>query len=88
MRTTIDFPEELFRALKARAALEGSSLKDLIARLIRGGLAVAERDRGEIRRTPSPLPPPIRMGKKMKAYTNAELAALADSLTDDPRQNR
>ena len=30
MRTTIDIPDELLRAAKAKAALEGRSLKDLM----------------------------------------------------------
>jgi hypothetical protein len=81
MRTTLDLPEALFRALKARAAMDGTTLKDLVERLVRAGLAAA--DRGGAPRTPSRLPPPVRGGRrKMKAYSNADLAALADSLTD------
>ncbi len=30
MKTTVDIPDELFRAAKAKAALEGRKLKDLI----------------------------------------------------------
>lgn len=82
MRTTLDFPDDMFRDLKARAATEGTTLKELIPRLVRSGLAASEKT--EIRRTPSRLPAPIKgRGWKMKAYTNAELASLADSLTDD-----
>ncbi len=45
MRTTIDLPEALFRKTKATAALEGSSLKELIIRAIErevGGLGVKQ----------------------------------------------
>lgn len=81
MRTTLDLSDELFRALKARAAMEGTSLKELVQGLLRAGLATV--DRGSTPRTPSRLPAPVRGGrKKMRAYTNADLAALADSLTD------
>ncbi len=81
MRTTIDLPEELFRTLKTRAAMEGTTLKDILQKLVREGLAAGERAGAP--RTPSRLPPPVRGGRrKMKAYTNADLAALADSLTD------
>lgn len=81
MRTTLDLPEELFRSLKARAAMDGTTLKDLVERLVRAGLAASER--GGAPRSPSRLPPPVRGGRrKMKAYSNADLAALADSLTD------
>ena len=40
MRTTIDIPDALFRHLKARAALEGSSLRDLVVDLVSKGLQV------------------------------------------------
>ena len=32
MRTTVDIPDELYRELKSRAALEGTSVKQLIVR--------------------------------------------------------
>jgi plasmid stability protein len=31
MRTTVELPDDLFRQVKARAALQGRSLKDLVA---------------------------------------------------------
>lgn len=31
MRTTVELPDELFREVKARAALQGRPLKDLVA---------------------------------------------------------
>ena len=34
MRTTIDLPDALFRKTKALAALQGSSMKDLIIRAV------------------------------------------------------
>ncbi len=39
MRTTLDLPDNVFRKLKARAAMEGLSLKDLVARYIKSGLS-------------------------------------------------
>ncbi len=38
MRTTLDIPDDLFRRLKARAALEGLKLKDLLERYVAWGL--------------------------------------------------
>lgn len=38
MRTSLDFPDPLFRHLKARAAMEGSTLRDLILSLVEIGL--------------------------------------------------
>lgn len=46
MRTTLDLPDAVFRQLKSRAALEGVSLKDLIARLVTTGLR-ASADRAD-----------------------------------------
>jgi hypothetical protein len=34
MRTTVDLPDELFRKTKATAALQGTSLKELIIRAV------------------------------------------------------
>lgn len=38
MRTTVDLPDGLLRALKARAALEGTTLKKLVLSLVERGL--------------------------------------------------
>lgn len=38
MRTSFDLPDPLFRTLKARAALQGSSLKDLVVTYVERGL--------------------------------------------------
>jgi len=46
LRTTIDLPDALFRKTKALAALEGSSLKDVIVRAVqRETESVAARKR-------------------------------------------
>lgn len=39
MRTSLDLPDPLFRHLKARAALEGRTLRDLVISLVERGLA-------------------------------------------------
>jgi len=38
MKTSLDFPDPLFRQLKAQAALQGSSLKHLIVSFVERGL--------------------------------------------------
>jgi len=53
MRTTVDISDELFRQAKARAALEGLRLRDLIERGLR--LALAEQGSGAPRRVAFPL---------------------------------
>ncbi len=42
MRTTIDLPDSLFRQIKARAALEGSTLKEYVIARLRHDLEVAQ----------------------------------------------
>jgi metal-responsive CopG/Arc/MetJ family transcriptional regulator len=39
MKMTVDLPDDLVRALKIRAAVEGRRLREVIADLIRTGLA-------------------------------------------------
>ena len=46
MRTTIDFPEPLFRKTKAVAALRGSTLKDLVIRAVEKEVSAAAPTRG------------------------------------------
>ena len=38
MRTTLDLPDELFRQVKAKAAMEGAKLKDLLTKYVENGL--------------------------------------------------
>ncbi|MGB4115252.1 MAG: hypothetical protein WBK51_01755 [Polaromonas sp.] len=78
MRTTFDLPDSLFRMLKARAAMDGSSLKDLLIDFIQRGLndSAAASKPGQIR---SPLPVLVSgaMGlTHMQMTSNAELYKL------------
>ncbi|MFN2569501.1 MAG: antitoxin [Candidatus Dormibacteria bacterium] len=50
MKTTLELPDELMRAAKIRAATEGRRLKDVMADLIRGGLAAEPKPVGKVRR--------------------------------------
>ena len=78
MRTTLDLPDDLMRNLKARAALEGRSLRDLVLALVERGLqapAVA----------PAPAAidlPTVRLGRPFAPspgmLNHADLSALAD----------
>ena len=70
MRTSLDIPDPLFRHLKARAALEGSTLRDLVLGLLQRGLSS----------TPQTAPasvtaqlPSVRLGAPM-ALTAAQLS--------------
>lgn len=45
MKTTLDLPEDLMREIKIRAAKEDKKLKDLVAELLRCGLAEQRPDK-------------------------------------------
>ena len=78
MRTTIDLPDELFRQVKAKAALDGTKLKDLITHYVEQGLrgmppaAPQRRQRSEL--------PVAReaTGRALPALTNAEIQRILD----------
>ncbi len=78
MRTSLDFPDPLFRHLKARAALEGTSFRDLVLSLIEQGLAAPPRVAA-----PSPAElPSLSLGAPMALaagdLSNARLSELLD----------
>lgn len=50
MKTTLDLPDELMRAVKNRAVEENRKLKDTIADLLRRGLAQEQGPQPEVRR--------------------------------------
>ena len=54
MRTSIDFPDALFRTLKATAAMQGKSLRDHVLQLIERGMQQPEPS--QLKREPRPVP--------------------------------
>jgi len=80
MRTTIDLPDELLRQAKAKAALDGMKLKDLITHYVEQGLRVGG--------TPGTIPPRRRRselplartatGRPVPVLTNAEIQRILD----------
>lgn len=50
MKTTLDLPDDLMRAIKVRAAETDSKLKDLIAALLRRGLSEEANEPQRVRR--------------------------------------
>jgi plasmid stability protein len=75
MRTTLELPDELMRHLKARAALEGRSLRDLTQELIERGLHAP----AAVLHASPPLPS-IRTGHSIpiELLSHAALMALVD----------
>lgn len=80
MRTSLDLPDALYRHLKALAAVEGSTLRDLVVSLIERGLdepGSPVRDGGQ-----PPALPSVRLGAPLalasQELSNARLAELLD----------
>jgi hypothetical protein len=91
MRTTIDLPDELLRQAKARAALDGLKLKDLIARYVEEGLRrKTPPAAGDVqtarRRSPPPVIIPAR-GIPIPALTGDELREI-ETAEDEARYAR
>ena len=85
MRTTLDLPDELFRQVKAKAALDGRSLKELMTEFIASGLhgtaTVAARKR-------SRLPVIKQSGRHKVPNLTPELQAKFDEEEDLARHRR
>ena len=76
MRTTIDLPDDLLRRVKARAAMEGVKMKELIALYLQQGLAQTPAGpRAERRRSAVPLLP-TPPGVTLPALSNREIEEL------------
>lgn len=55
MKTTLDLPDELMRAIKVRAAQQDRKIKDVVAELLRRGLTGPAQAPGTRRRVELPL---------------------------------
>ena len=76
MRTTLDLPDNTFRALKAEAALRGFKLKELVTQLIETGLAMDPQPRPAPRlRSPLPVVRPAT-GKVHPSLANARIEEI------------
>jgi hypothetical protein len=86
MRTTLDFPNELFVHLKTRAAINGVTLRETVIGLLEKGLAASDT-RAPVADEPRKYYPPPTIPSKgpmaisMKALSNAELYELMDAET-------
>ena len=80
MRTTLDLPDPLLRQLKAKAALEGTSLKALMLSVVERGLRApvgpAAKPSARARTLPS-----IRLGRPLN-LAHLSNAALFELLND------
>jgi hypothetical protein len=58
MRTTLDFPSELFVHLKTRAAIDGVTLRETVIGLLEKGLAAADAPAPVVAEPAKYYPPP------------------------------
>jgi hypothetical protein len=88
MRTTLDLPDDLFREVKAKAALEGTKLKDLLTRFVEAGLRqpAPPPSKGPAQR--SRLPVIRNRGKKSIPNLTPELQARLDQEEDLAKLDR
>lgn len=75
MKTTLELPDDLLRAIKVRAAQEGRSMKDLLTELLRTALsgrktAVASGNRKKLPVIPSK---PAKPGEEMTPERVAQI---------------
>lgn len=79
MRTTIDLPDELLRKVKAKAALDGRTLKDLITLYVEQGLRGVPLHTPPPQRRRSELPVARRAtGRPVPSLTNADIQRILD----------
>lgn len=84
MRTTIDLPDDLYRTLKARSALSGVSLRELIQSLIEQGL----RSSPPLSKTGGREPPPVIIpprGVPIAAVSRDEIRRIEEA--EDEKKN-
>ncbi len=81
MRTSLDVPDDLFRHLKARAALEGTTLRDLVVGLIERGLSAPPAAQAP---APSTELPSLSLGAPMPLAASELSNARLSALLDDP----
>ena len=83
MKTTLELPDDLMRAIKIRAVNEDRKLKDVVAELLRRGLAAEEaRARKVGHRVRLPLITgghPAAPGEELTADRIAEILAEQDA---------
>jgi hypothetical protein len=72
MKTTLDLPDDLMRAIKIRAAEENRKLKDMIADLLRRSLA-----------QPPEAPPPARRRVRLPLVRCAHDARPGEEMTPE-----
>jgi len=87
VRTTLDLPDDLFRRAKARAAMEGASLKEMLTRYIESGMREPSRLAGRPGRR-STLPVIRRRGQGVIPNLTPQLQARLEEEEDLAKLHR
>jgi len=74
MKTTLDLPDELFRRVKAEAARQGTSLKELLIQYVENGVRESGQSKAVSRRR-SRLPLIKRRGNSVIGNVTSKLQA-------------
>lgn len=77
MRTTLDISDSLFRKLKAKAALQGITMKELLTRLIESEVEKPQ-SYSHTKRSPFPVARQLGEGPAIPYMTNADMYAMFD----------
>jgi hypothetical protein len=77
MRTSFDLPDELYRTLKSRAAIDGLKVRELVIRYLEQGLQRPVRSPGA---APRPAPPVMipASGHVIRPLTRKQMAKLEE----------
>ena len=77
VKTTLELPDELMRAVKIRAANQGRRLKDVVADLLRTGLADEQKGSGRVqRRVRLPLVVCVHAARREREMTPNRVAEV------------
>ena len=82
MKTTIDLPDDLLRAVKIRAAQQGRTLRELVSEYIASGLATPP---GQVQRNAVAFPViPTAADAPIASMSRAQIVAFEhEALTED-----
>lgn len=86
MRTTLDFPNDLFVHLKTRSAIDGVTLRETVIGLLEKGLTASNKPspsglEARVYYPPPTIPSKGPMAISMKSLSNADLYELMDAET-------
>ena len=74
MRTTLDLPDDLYALVKARAALEGRTLRSVVEELLKGWVGAASEPTGDPRGPATVAEPKVGYGGRTRRRAAHQLS--------------